>query len=273
MSGGSEPGGGSEASAPRAPVDWNRVWRVVAIAAAVIVVARAFVYYVLIPNPENSVGIDYELYVGAARHWQATGQFYQPFQLTGPYHVIGNGEILYPPIILLLLLPFTVLPEILWWILPIGLTVWAIVRMRPAAWSLALAGLLCTTHAVQAPFFWGTPVIWLAPAVAWGLLLGWPAAFVMLKPTLAPFALVGLTRPRAFVVGIVAFAVLALPFTPMWFDWLTAIRNSDLGLLYAYTQNLLLVVPVVVWLGRDGRWPRVPRQWRRGWRRSPDGSP
>ena len=248
-------------SAARAAVDWNRVFRIVAIASLVFVVLRALVYFVQIPDPADSVGIDYQLYVGAAERWQATGQFYQPFQLAGPYHVIGNGEILYPPIILILLLPFTVLPAFLWWAIPIVLTIWAIVRMRPAAWSLAVAGIVCTTHAVQAPFFWGTPVIWLAPAVAWGLLLGWPAVAVMVKPTLAPFALAGLTRPRAFVAGIVGFVVLALPFTTMWLDWLTAIRNSDLGLLYAYTQNLLLVVPVIVWLGRDGRPPALPR-WR-----------
>jgi len=254
--------GPAPAPAPKAAVDWNRVFRIVAVAAFVFVVLRAFVYFVLIPDPANSVGIDYQLYVGAAERWRATGQFYQPFQLAGPYHVIGNGEILYPPIILILLLPFTVLPAILWWAIPIVLTIWAIVRMRPAAWSLAVAGIVCTTHAVQAPFFWGTPVIWLAPAVAWGLLLGWPAVAVMVKPTLAPFALAGLTRPRAFVAGIVGFVVLALPFTTMWLDWLTAIRNSDLGLLYAYTQNLLLVVPVIVWLGRDGRWPALPRRGR-----------
>lgn len=229
--------------------------RVVAIAAFAVAVVRAIAYYQSIPDPSTSVGIDYRLYVEAARRWLDSGVFYEPFQLAGPYHVIGIGEVLYPPILLLLLVPFTVLPAILWWLTPLALTAWAIARMRPAPWALAIAGGICTTHAVQAPIFWGTPVIWLAPAVAWGLLLGWPAAFVMIKPTLAPFALAGLTRPRAFLLGIVLFAALGLPFTTMWLDWLTAIRNSDLGALYAYTQNLLLVVPVVAWLGRHGRWP------------------
>lgn len=240
------------------PVDWARALRIVAVAAFVVAIVRAIAYYAQIPNPATSIGIDYELYVTAARRWLETGAFYQPYQLVGPYPVIGNAEVLYPPIILWLLVPFTILPAILWWAIPVGLTVVAIARMRPAAWSLAVAGGISTTHAVQAPLFWGTPVIWLAPAVAWGLLLGWPAVAVMIKPTLAPFALVGLTRPRAFIVGAIGFAVLALPFTTMWLDWLTAIRNSDLGLLYAYTQNMLLVVPVITWLGRDGRWPFWP---------------
>ena len=41
----------------------------------------------------------------------------------------------------------------------------------------------------------------------------------------------------------------------MWLDWLTAIRNSDLGILYAYTQNLLPRRPGRRWLGRG--WARA----------------
>ena len=245
------------------PIDWNRVWRTVAVATVVIAVIRAILFFGLIDDPGASVGVDYRIYIAAVARWQASGQFYLPGQLAGPYHVMGSGAVLYPPIILILLVPFTVLPAVLWWIAPIGLTVWAIARMRPSAWSLALAGTICTTDAVQAPFFWGTPVIWLLPAVAWGLLLGWPAVAVLVKPTLAPFALVGLTHPRAFLAGIIGFVALALPFSTMWLDWLTAIRNSDLDLSYAYLQNLLLGVPVVAWLGRDGRWPSEARLWRR----------
>jgi hypothetical protein len=241
------------------PIDWRRAMRIVAIAAFVVAIARGIAYYTTIPAPERSIGIDYQLYVDAARRWLESGIFYLPFQTAGPYNVIGIGEVLYPPVILWLLVPFTILPAILWWAIPLGLTAVAIARMRPAAWSLALAGAICTTHAVQAPIFWGTPVIWLAPAVAWGFLLGWPAVFVLIKPTLAPFALSGLTRPRAFLVGLALFVALAVPFLPMWFDWLAAIRNSDLGIFYAFTQNLLLVVPVVTWLGRDGRAPALPR--------------
>jgi hypothetical protein len=221
----------------------------------VIAIARAVLYYVAIPDPADSVGVDYRLYAAAAQRWLDSGIFYPAFQLAGPYHVQGVGEILYPPIILWLLVPFTVLPAVLWWAVPVGLTAVAVARMRPAAWSCAIAGAICATHAVQAPIFWGTPVVWLAPAVAWGLLVGWPAVAVFIKPTLAPFALSGMTHPRALVGGFVAFVALAAPFTTMWLDWLTVIRNSDLGILYAYTQNLVLVVPIVFWFGRNGRLP------------------
>jgi hypothetical protein len=254
--------GGWAGAATSQGIDWNRAFRIAAIAAFAIALLRAVAYAAAIPDPASSIGIDYRLYASAAERWLATGVFYQPYQLAGPYHVIGNGEVLYPPIILILLVPFTVLPAALWWIFPIGLTVAAIARMRPAGWSLFAIALLCATHAVQAPIFWGTPVMWLAPAVAWGFLLGWPAAAVLIKPTLLPFVAAGLTHPRGLAVGLVGFAVLAIPFGAMWVDWLTAVRNSDLGLTYAFTQNLLLLVPVVAWLGRAGRPPiriRAPR--------------
>lgn len=240
------------------PIDWNRALRAVAVGAAVVVLVRAVVYYLAIPEPDLSLGVDYRLYTEAAQGWLDTGHFYPPRQLAGPYTVLGAGEILYPPIILLLLVPFTFLPAILWWVIPLGLTAIAIARMRPAAWSLVVVAALCSTHAVQSPFFWGTPVMWLLPIVAWGLLLGWPAIAVLVKPTLAPFVLAGLTRPRALVIGAAIFGILALPFQTMWFDWLSVIRNSDVSPSYGYTQNLLLLVPVIAWVGHDGRRPALP---------------
>jgi hypothetical protein len=229
----------------------DRVFTIVAIVGAVIVASRAVAYYLLMPDPAVAVGVDFHLYVdyGAARWLRGEG-FYWPQQVAGPYHVHSLPSILYPPIMLLVLVPFTFLPAVLYWVIPAVLTAWAVIRLRPAPWALAVMALLGATGEVQGPIFWGTPVIWLVPAVAWGFLLGWPAAFVLVKPTLAPFALVGLHRPRGFVVGIVAFAIVSVPLVPLWFDWLAAIRNSDLDITYGWTQILLLLVPTVAILGR-----------------------
>ena len=230
------------------PVRWDRVFRVVAPVGFAIAGVRALVYLAAIPDPSQSFGVDFRLYVDAARGWLATGQFYPAYELGGPYQVIGAGEILYPPIMLWLFVPFTVLPGFLWWVVPVGLTVWAVYRMRPAWWGLALIAGMSVTHAVQGPFFWGTPAIWLLPAVAWGLLLGWPAVFVLVKPTLALFMLSGMGRPRGLLFGLVLFGSLAVPFGTMWLDWLTAIRNSDLEFSYAVTQNALLILPIIAWV-------------------------
>jgi hypothetical protein len=234
-----------------ASVRTDRVFTVVAAAGAVIAVVRAIGYYLRMPDPASAIGVDFHLYVdyGAAR-WLHGDGFYWPEQLAGPYQLHSLPSILYPPPILLVLVPFTVLPAILYWLIPGALTAWAVIRLRPAPWALALMTLLAVTGEVQGPIFWGTPVIWLVPAVAWGFLLGWPAAFVLIKPTLAPFALVGLHRPRRFVLGIFALAAVSLPLLPLWFDWLAAIRNSDLDPTYGASQILLLLVPLIAVLGR-----------------------
>jgi hypothetical protein len=241
-----------QVAARNGPVRWDRAFRTVAIAGFVIAGVRALAYLSAIPDGAFSFGADFRLYVDAASTWLATGQFYPAYELAGPYQVMGAGEVLYPPIMLWLFVPFTILPGFLWWITPIGLAGLAVYRMRPAWWGLALIAGLSVTHAVQGPFFWGTPAIWLLPAVAWGLSKGWPAVAVLIKPTLALFILSGLGHPKGLVCGMVAFGLLAVPFGTMWLEWLTAIRNSDLDPSYAVTQNALLVLPVIAWVSSPG---------------------
>ena len=52
--------------------------------------------------------------------WLDTGQLYLPRQLAGPT-VVMDGDPLYPPTILLLLLPFRVIPEPVWWLVPVAI--------------------------------------------------------------------------------------------------------------------------------------------------------
>jgi hypothetical protein len=214
-----------------------------------IVLGRAVFYFAQMPDRDGAVGVDYRLYVGAAQRWLDSGQFYWPAQVAGPYHVHDLPSILYPPPILYLLVPFTVLPGVLYWLIPAVLTLIAFWRLRPAPWSVLAIIALAATGFVQGPVFWGTPVFWLVPVVAWGGLLGWPAPFVLLKPTLAPFALVGLRRPRGFVLGILLLAVLSLPLIGLWGDWFAAIRNSDLSPTYGIEQVLLLLIPLLAVIG------------------------
>jgi hypothetical protein len=244
-------------------LNWDRIFNLAATGALTVAVMRAVAYYVAIPDPAASVGVDFRLYVSAAERWLQTGQFYEAAQIQGPYRVHDLPAILYPPPVLLVLVPFTVLPAALYWIVPAALTIWAIGRMRPTARGLFLIGALLATDWVQAPMFWGTPVIWLVPAVALGLLYGWPAAWVLIKPTLGLFLLSGLTRPKRLLAGLIGFAVIGLAFAPMWVGYVAVVRNSDLQLDYSLAQNLLLLVPVVAWLDRTsglaGSAPRFGR--------------
>lgn len=80
------------------------------------------------------IGIDAEIYFSATRSWLQDGQWYLPRQLTGPYG-IEYGDVLYPPTLLYLLLPFQWLPFALWWAIPVGAITVGLVIMRPPRWS------------------------------------------------------------------------------------------------------------------------------------------
>jgi len=162
-------------------------------------------------------GGDYALYMDATERWLATGEFYQPWQFA-PYEVSfvpgdrGTTAILYPPYALALLVPFAFLPDVMWWIVPVAIIAAAMWTLHPTGWRLA-AALAClawpTTFALLAN---GNPGLWALAfacgAVAWG----WPGALVLLKPTLAPFALVGIRRREwwitAGLVGLVSYTLL-----------------------------------------------------------------
>ena len=76
------------------------------------------------------LAVDYDLYMEATRRWLAGGPFYEPYQLAGPYPITA-GDILYPPFALVLLVPFTVLPAILWWAIPLAIVGVVVARLRP----------------------------------------------------------------------------------------------------------------------------------------------
>jgi hypothetical protein len=196
------------------------------------------------------VGADLDLYLGATREWLAGGSFYPAHQLAGPY-VITDGDVLYPPSVTPLFLPFLILPAALFMLLPLGSVAWVVVRQRPAPWTwpVMAACLAFTPTMVKLVHF--NPFAWSAAVVALGTVYGWPGVFVMLKPSLAPFALVGIRR-RWWWVAAAGYGVVALLFAPMWPDYLSVLANSsnEAGLLYSLSDMPLLLVPLVVWLGR-----------------------
>ncbi len=66
----------------------------------------------------SSFDIDYGIYMHAVDHWLATGEWYADRQLHGPYP-IELGDVLYPPDLLYLLVPFRLLGPAPWTIIPI----------------------------------------------------------------------------------------------------------------------------------------------------------
>ena len=75
-------------------------------------------------------------------------------------------DVLYPPSALFLFVPFAVAAIVLWWVVPIAITGYAIWRWRPAWWGVAaMLALLCWPRA-HAAFLFGNTDMWAMAGVA-----------------------------------------------------------------------------------------------------------
>ena len=204
-----------------------------------------------------SVGRDLELYLDATRRWMAGGPFYPARQLAGPYD-IAFGDILYPPYALILFIPFTVLPSLLWWAIPLAILIAVVVSWRPSILALAVIAVCATFPNTIALVLNGNPVLWASAAIALGTRLGWPDVLAAIKPSVAFVALIW-ARRRSWWVATAAGVAVSLLFLPLWPDFVTAIRNAHapFGLLYSLSDLPFMLIPVVAWLGTT----RVPPQW------------
>jgi hypothetical protein len=223
------------------------------------------------PDPIWDFGMDYRYYASLGQTFVDTGTFYLPHQFapheTGLLGLSEPVDTLYPPNALLLFVPFAYLPSILWWAIPIAVTGYALYRLRPAPWAWAvMLTMLLWPRAIGAYLF-GNTDIWMMAAIAGGLVWGWPALAVTMKPTLLPFALIGIRKRSWWLcagLGLV-FVVLTLP---MWLDYVTVmgyVTGIDLG--YNLGSLPLLCIPLVASLGASrGGWS----SWRLA-RRTPAG--
>jgi hypothetical protein len=204
------------------------------------------------------LGVDHAMFLDFGRRWLEGGTIYLPYQLAGPYaYDIGSGTMdvatmpaLYPPTVGPVFAAWRYLPDLLWWVIPLGVLAYAIVRWKPAMWSwpLMLATLIWPNTADS---LWaGSSNLWIVAGVAGGLIWGWPTAVVAFKPSLAPFILIG-ARRRSWWVAVGLLAVLALAMLPEWFRYVTVLQNLESpGALYSLGDLPLLSIPILAWLGR-----------------------
>lgn len=193
-------------------------------------------------------GTDLWTYRDAAARWLSGGGFYEPYQLAGPYaaHGTPHASILYPPAVLWLLAPFTVLPAALWWLLPGAVVALALWRLRPAWWSWPLLALMAAWPRSLQLVVDGNPSMWAAAAVAAACMWGWPGALVLLKPTLAPLALAGVRTPGWWLC-LACLALASLPLLPLWADYARAVLDgSGLPLWYSLADWPLVALPLAV---------------------------
>jgi hypothetical protein len=214
-------------------------------------------------TPEGRMWFDFNVYVNVARQFFETGALYTPFQLSGPYPdvIYQDGWVinLYPPPMLLLFAPFTVLPAVLWWLIPMSIVAYMTWYWRPAAWSWpVLTGVLALLP-FAITIAMGNTVMWAMAVTA--LATRWPGAAVGLagKPLLLPFALPFLRRSRTWLWGLGIAAAESLPFLAFWLDWLPAMRNEVTGqgflgtVFYFFPAPFLAIVPIIPWLARTRR--------------------
>jgi hypothetical protein len=197
------------------------------------------------------VGVDYHLHIDAARRVLSGGSFYDPSQLAGPYNV-ALPDILYPPTMILLFIPFLVLPAFLWWAIPLGIVIAVVIHWRPPwhAWPVLAFCLWWPETGVK--ILAGNPEMWIVAALALATIWRGFAPLVLLKPSLFPLALFGI-RTRAWWVGLVALAVASLLFLPLWTQYATVMLNARVGsgILYSLGEVPFLVIPLVAWAARS----------------------
>jgi hypothetical protein len=188
----------------------------VRVAVGVLLLVIGYEVFYSIANPLGVVhywGADYNVYMDTARRWLAGGDFYHPF------------TVFYPPIALLVFAPMSHLPSVLWWAIPLGTIAYVVVRQcRSDLQRVALLAALSDFALV--PIVSGNGSLWVAAAIAAGNRWGWPAAFIVLKPNLAPWSLVGVRR-RSFWVVLGVLAAVSVLMLPMWFEWLHALQAGQ----------------------------------------------
>ena len=248
-------------------LDWSaaRWYRPTMLGLAVaMVMLLAFELATVLPRAQPaSYGVDFHQYLGHADRWLAGGSLYLDRQLHGPYAVTG-GDSLYPPPILYLLVPFVVgVPQLAWWIVPLAVIGFVVVRHRPEPWAWPVMLLLLATPRSLEIVLYGNPVMWVAAALALATLGGGWAVAVLLKPTLAPLALWGAHRRSWWLVLAVA-VVASAPFGMVWVEWIRVVADSDGSLLYSLPDLLFVAVPLVAWVSRAGapgaRWSARSRR-------------
>lgn len=218
----------------------------------VVVFVLEFAYLFPYIASQDAVGTDHTFYRDVGQRWLDTGVFYLPRQLAGPYVVVPDYDVLYPPIALLLFVPLVWLPFPLWWIIPgvvVAATLW---RLRPALWTWPIMAALFAWPRGVSNLIYGNSDMWIATFICGGLLLAWPAVLVLIKPSVLPFALIG-SRRRSWWVAAGLLALLSLAMIELWREFVVALHNSDAEWYYSLDDMPPLFIPVVAWLGRrDG---------------------
>jgi hypothetical protein len=191
---------------------------------------------------------DLGAYLDGARRFLATGSPYLPEQITGYWHLEPHSFI-NPPSALLLFLPFLAVPSFVWWFIPVVGTAWVILHLKPVPWTWPLIAICLAWPRSQGALLTGNTDMWATFFVALGCLYGWPFVLLVIKPTFAPFGVLG-ARRRSTWIAAALVALAMLPLLNLWIDYISVIRNTDVGLRYSVLNLPLVAIPVIAQMGR-----------------------
>lgn len=239
-------------SARLGSIRWARMARILTVLLLVAAVLRLAHFLMTGPGILDAIGIDLRTIIERTRDWLAGGALYPV--VSGTYHFAGQAYMLYPPSALPLFIPFTVLPAVMWWLIPVVIGAVAFAVLRPALWTWPIVAFLLFWPRTQEMFLWGNPGVWVTAFVLAGAAWGWPGSLVLIKPSLAPFALFGIRRWGWWIALAVSLAI-TLPFVTLWLDWVNLVLHSSNGVLYSLIDVPTTSIGVIAWLGRNGRPP------------------
>jgi hypothetical protein len=220
---------------------------VVAGAALVIGIAR-IAWFLSVPDYLlSSFGGDLWWQLERTRSWLAGDGWYLPYQLAGPYY--NQSGNLYPPTILVVFLPFTILPTALWWIIPIGVVAAFLWWCRPSAWGWALIGACLAFPAISIVHLTnGNTTLWVAMLIALGFRWPWVSALIApFKPSLVVFSFLG-ARSRSWWVAVTVLIVINIPLIPLWIEYVMVLRNAygeQVTPFYAVRDLPLIAIPLI----------------------------
>lgn len=224
----------------------------VGLTAAVLAVAVVFVWVFWLANRQH-FGEDLEHYLDGTRRWWATGSPYLPWEVAGKFDYEVE-TFLHPPVSVLFFAPWAFLPPILWWAVPIGIVTALVVLWRPAPWTWPLIAFGLGQPQLHQALLWGNTNLWLAACLGLGLVIGWPAVFLLLKPSIGMFGIVGIHR-RSWWVMAIPIGVLCIPFGLLWVDWVRVVLNSPADATYGIRNLPWLLIPVIAYVGRTRELP------------------
>ena len=206
------------------------------------------------PAHEHVLGRDRIVYHDAAIRWLAGGEWFYAEQVVGtPYDVV-EGHVMYPPVALPWLVPGALLPDLLWYLAPLAAIAAIVIHHRPSPWGWAGIAMCLAYPWSAALLLAGNPGLWIAAACALGTIWRPGFAFILAKPSLFPFALLGV-RSTGWWVVVGIGAVISLLFWPLTEQWIGVVvnaRGTFSGPLYALRDLGWMLVPLVAWwTGRE----------------------